>query len=547
MSRGRRASLRRILTSLLSLAVALSVVAAVPAFAVSQGIYEHGWPTELAISGDFGGRLVKIVDENTVELTRSGTTWSGTIRYVDRLGILEPTGDVSARRAVIELELTGSDSGDGKGAGGTFTGTATLATAPIAKPDDVDATGPGDYSVLQTYEVSGDWGGVLSGGQLRGEVLYESAFGYSAGGRAPNDASFFNRLSTEREDALGDAQTFLVELTQEDAPSGGGADDPEPDDPSALERVLRGISGPAGLPMTVHASQRSAAQRLADARPKGATPLPETAMTIDVDVSGAYLDAKNRAAGLLDDDGPTEAMASLGPAWDEVRQATARPVAPGNVSRVAFYSERVSEGLDARPDVEGAGALATDLRLLAGARETAVDPAPLLKVWSEVVASVANGTPGSVLAQTAAAARLVLDTPVPKSGALADAVLVAAAADDAPADARVVDRFERIVSFDTSGSAEGILLPDLVLRRHGVDTETGRGLPWATAAGGEVLAPETWAAYESPDGRLFWRSGDAGEVALADGSIRGWAHTATLGVLVEALHVGRVLAVFPLG
>jgi hypothetical protein len=271
--------------------------------------------------------------------------------------------------------------------------------------------------------------------------------------------------------------------------------------------------------------------------------MPEGAVAIDVHISGAYLDAKNRAADLLGEDGPADRFDPLADDWRTAREATVRSVAPADVDRLRFYGERLTEALAEQMDRQGASELAADLQLLLQGPRGAVDPAPMVKVWSDIAAGVAPGPAfGEVLWETKTACETVLGEPLPRSGPLADDILVAADSELAPATSRDTDAFEPEPALDATASAEGDLLPNLTLARAGVGEPPG--LSWTGADGTKTSAPDTWPAFSSPTRRIYWLAGEGGEVALSDGALRGWAYRIERSVLVDAHHIGRALAVF---
>jgi hypothetical protein len=55
-----------------------------------------------------------------------------------------------------------------------------------------------------------------------------------------------------------------------------------------------------------------------------------------------------------------------------------------------------------------------------------------------------------------------------------------------------------------------------------------------------------WLAYSRADGSVFWLPGAGAEVAITDGTLIGAGFTVPRAYLVDASHVGRILAVYDL-
>ncbi|GAB4275621.1 MAG: hypothetical protein Kow0056_05390 [Coriobacteriia bacterium] len=557
----------------LAVTAAVMLVAAAVALAATRytGEYEHVWAVQGQVGGDLGGRMVSDVVLSEAELESEAGSWTGSIRYEDKIGVESPSGAVTAQWTEIRLDLTGEDVEPAKSAGGTFTGRVRVRRYDVARPEDALGALPegGEVSDVE-YEVSGHWGGVIDGDTVRGEILYESADVVSAqrpdGIAGPAD---LNRLSLAHPDSLGDAQTFTVEAggvlpapgDGEPGPgddgSGGGAGGgagPQPTE-GFWDFVAQGLRGDEREVMSASPEQTAVARRLLDATPIGATPLPEDAVAIDVHLSGAYLDAKNRAAGLLGDDGPTDAAVPDGlvEAWEAGRQETVQPVAPGSEDRLTYYGQRVLDALDRIAEVRelgGARGLRSDIEALLarGPSESGDDPAPEVKLWSHAVEALTPGTGAAwVGAGSRTACRTVLDTPIPQEGPLADAILAWADRADAPAGSVDTARFERDASLDATATVGGDSLVAKVLARFGTDeVPPALSVPDATGTDRLVLQPDVWTAHVSPDGRVFWLAGTSGPYALADGSLRGWAFDIERAWLVDAGRIGRVRTVFGL-
>lgn len=543
-------------------AVVGALLVAVVAHGLDGGKYQHVWVAQEMVGGDRGGELRQQIDDDSVTLESDGGVWSGSVDYSDRLGIMEASGRLSAQLADISLTLTGEDIVAGQTGGGTFAGTIRLRTYDVSAIEDAFSDEAlGDPAADVTYDVSGHWGAQWSGESLVGEILYESAS--PQGERIQNartEAARFNRASLASSDALGDPQTFSFaeEVPPVDQPDDDGSPDQdgpgaEDDSPSFWDYVRAGATGREQAQMPAPALAARAARELLDAAPADATPMPDGALAIDIHVSGAYLDAKNRAAGLLDDDGPTGVLIDAASIWEENREATAEPVAPADANRLEFYGVRIMDALQNRDDaglqeeIAGGERLISEVKLVLDAPGAPSGDAPLMKLWSHAARAVVWG-PGleDVLPSTRAAAEAVLEAPIPQSGPLADAVLVWADAPDAPLEARAVVEFAAEPSADATASPDGDGPVARVLSRHGTQDDPPSLV--AVLASGEslVLAPSGWPALVAPDGRLLWRAGSGGDFALTDGALRGWAFRTERMWLVDVLRMGRIVDVYEL-
>jgi len=287
------------------------------------------------------------------------------------------------------------------------------------------------------------------------------------------------------------------------------------------------------------------AEALWAAVPVGATGLPEDALGIDVHLAGAYLDAKNRAAGLLGDEGPTvEPAGALAETADANRRAAppVRAPDPGE-SVLERYVERLRAAVGGTAPEGLDGLLAEIEAMTSRGDRAAVSRVRSLVITAEALA--ANGAPGSLLADTRDVAAHVADAPL-APGALSDAVLAAADADDAPESATDVRSFARDASLDveSSSAAAPTSLPGVVLQLH-ARGGTPPALGWTTADGAASAAPEEWLGYRRADGTAFWLAGEDGAVALSDGSLLGWAFSKNRASIVDSLNCGRVLAHLP--
>jgi hypothetical protein len=367
------------------------------------------------------------------------------------------------------------------------------------------------------------------------------------------------------------AERYVVQLFATGQPlielSGAGdeiRDAVDSDDPAGLDsaraaRLITRPGEPAAFPAellsddrttAVTAGQAERATALLTATPEGATSLTAGTLAIDVHLAGAYLDAKNRAVGLLGDDGPAGVVAELADAADAVRGEAPGVRAPGPDER-AFdvYRDRLRTAL-AGAAIEGSA------ELLAGLEALGPDPgrAVVAEVRRVVLAVESVTTPApasapSVIAGAHGVAEQVAASMVP-SGPAADAVLAAADADSAPESAVNVSSFSRETTLDVvPGSPRGDqdALPVRVLRLNarGAGRGTAPSLGWSTPEGGDSIAPEVWVAYRRADGTLFWLAEQDGDVALTDASLRGWAFSRGVAAVVDASRCGRMLATFP--
>lgn len=294
----------------------------------------------------------------------------------------------------------------------------------------------------------------------------------------------------------------------------------------------------------VPAGQAERAAALVAAWPEGATFLPDDTLAIDVHVAGAYLDAKNRAAGLLGDEGPlVEDAGALSDAATLARSSAPGVRAPGAGERVVeLYIARLRAAL-ASASLPGGAALLTQIEAL-GPDPGREAVARLRSQVLAVEAVVARSSPDGILGDARAVAAQVESAPL-APGALSDAVLAAADADSAPKTATEVRSFERSASLDVrpSASVADSSLPERVLRLN-ARGGTPPSLGWSTPDGGSSVAPDTWLAYRRADGAVYWLAGEDGEVSLTDASLRGWAFSRGSAALVDASRCGRVLVFF---
>lgn len=307
-------------------------------------------------------------------------------------------------------------------------------------------------------------------------------------------------------------------------------------DPVARVVPDEGLGGVTG-------GQRERAETLLTAAPEGAMALSADAVAIDVHLAGAYLDAKNRAAELVNDDGPVgQTPSALATAAARVRQDAPGVRAPGPDERALdTYRLRLRVAIEAS-GVEGGDDLLSHVDALGP------DPgrAEVTRVRSVVLAveSLAvSPSSASVLAGAHLLATDVAASTLP-AGAGADAVLAAADAASAPDSAVDIRRFERSPGLDfVPGEAASGGLPERVLRLN-ARAGSPPSLTWPGVGSSESVAPQVWLAYKRADGALYWLADEDGQVALTDASLRGWAFSRSVAALVDASRCGRLLATF---
>lgn len=531
--------------------LAMTVVAIVlllPVAASGAGVpYEHVWRVEDLYVGD-AGTTQRSVGVDTMQLQFADGEWSGQIRLADVLAIQESTGITQSQNASISLTLEGAPAEGGASAAGRFSGVAELRFRQAASLED--ALAPSKSGALAVYDVSGFWAAKLDGDVAKGQLVFRSASPRDGSKGPVRDADWFNRAPEEGLDATGQPQPFKVAVTGLDPDSGNPAEPGEKADgtpkPGFFDYVGRGLRGQSvtrALP--VSAAQAAAAEALKAAGAEGATPLPDNAIGIDSALAGAYLDAKNRAAGMLD-----ERMVPTGPVSVEgIRAVQALYAsapgrrAPGdNDDPTTFYKTRLL-GLLEGDRIERAA----DLRGEVSAVGRGADPDTVtrLRAWLSVLEAVAGPPPsqGSAITPVIRAGEQVASQATPRTGALADAVLAAADSPEAPSSARDVALFEREASLDSSATTTGDALPNRVLAVAGVGGPPP-GLTWG--GGSSIAQPDSWLGWRRGDGRLFFRAGEQGDVALTDATLSGWAWRHPRASLVDAGRIGRVQELYAL-
>lgn len=557
---------RGLAVALLGLAVFASV-----ARAAETPAYDHHWQVQQLLVGEAGGTEQTVVDD-AMTLTFAENRYAGTVSYSDVLGVTDGS-TVSSQLAKAKLDLTGTPLSGGSAAGGTFTGTITLTTrsasslAEAASKQQLTATG-GD---TRTYDVAGHWAANLSGPTATGEILYQTAT--PRGGSGPvREVAWFNRVAETIGDPLGAAQTFTVAVAGVPARAGtsGGSSAGSPGTAassggtapsvvtlSPLAYIARGFSGLAPVaPVPASSAQVRAAQALRTANPSGATSLPADAVAIDLDVAGAYLDAKNRAAGLLGDSGPIGSFAENAVAA-VARIRAAVPATASVAASAGQLAEQLVSALKPLADagVPGARLLAEDVRYLVITKDKSQDA--LVRAYISTVRTLGPGAESaSLLAPAVGVARAVASSPLPRSGPAADAVLAAADDPRTPSAFAQVARMTRDGSLDAATPTGAPLpartattapLPLRVLSAHAATSPVAPPtLSWEAATGPASLAPPAWLAYRRGDGTLFWLASPASDVALRDSSLAGWAFASPRAALVSAGDAGRVYQLYPL-
>ncbi|MDA3937487.1 MAG: hypothetical protein PF636_11660 [Actinomycetota bacterium] len=539
---------------LLLVAVLLVTMTAVaPALAIDAS-YTHVWHVESLMTGEVG-ETRKTVALSDIELVVIDGSYLGSIAYQDILAVQDLDGVTTSQISEVLLDLSGTALDGGESAGGTFTGTVKLILRPAT---DLDTGASPEVLALSSgtaeiYDVRGHWGARLINGVAQGEVLFELVELRDSDNT--RDAAWFNRSSLADPDGLGLGQTFVVEvggLSDPDAladENGADGDDAEAaggGTASVWKYISCGLTGDIGE-NAVPASGASAlaARSLRDARPARATVLPDSAVSIDIDMGGAYLDAKNRAAGLVSSSGPrvdgaSRATASFTLARDAV---PGRAAIPDDADAGLEYVSRIRDLLVSVPGAQGTADVAGEMSLIRpGADSSSV---MRLRTLAIVVESVGADSYGDVLRPTYDAAREVASRVVPSSGAVANSVLAAADSPMTPRSTLSVGTFDRLEDLDVVSGPDGERLPNRVLARHGSGSGGIRsGLAWQVESGSERVAPTKWMGYRRADGAVFWRAGESGNVALTDASLLGWGWSVHRGALVDTDRCGRVLALF---
>ncbi|PKQ29136.1 MAG: hypothetical protein CVT60_06940, partial [Actinobacteria bacterium HGW-Actinobacteria-10] len=179
-------------------------------------------------------------------------------------------------------------------------------------------------------------------------------------------------------------------------------------EPGVLDYMVRGLRGTPDRQIgSMPTESLALARELRDARPPLAIPLPDNAVSMDVEYSGMYLDAKNHAAELASGqamlfDGAVELGVSAGFMRG---RAPGIPALPSGVDAGQFWAGRGIETLRSHADVPGASRLANELEDMAPGLEGAA-VAKLRAVTMGTIA-VARAPFGTVYRGTAASASAV--------------------------------------------------------------------------------------------------------------------------------------------
>lgn len=540
----------------LALTACLVALAGLPAIAADVP-YEQQWRIQSEVGGDIGGRSHQTVTGSSVSIKAAEGRYTGTVQYQDRLVIEDPQGGVLVQVSSISLQLDGSPAGGGTGMGGLFDGRARLDDYHgVSWEDAIAGRLPVSPSRMAVYSVAGRWAAFLSGSSADGELLYESASIASKNGDIdPRDASWFNRSGSRREQVFRASVEGAVASGGSGAGGGapagsgaglpGGGSAPGAKQASVLDYMRAGLRtdvtrGPlAAVPL----SSALAARALRDARPKGATPLPANSRTIDLDVSGLTLDAKNRAAGLSAS--LPEAQAATR-AWEKERAASGEPSRESTVTRLVEHLE--GETTDGAPE------LLRQVRTLSeGSRAEELDIARMLTEWLAVVRALDRES-SSVLGSASRLTFAIDGAHIPQLGPKADGLLADADSPSASDEHLRVSRFARRTGEDVYFVRDGkrVILGapaatagDLI--HEVLDTDPLRDkapvVRYDSAGASGRVSPPVWLAYERADGVTFWLAGKDGPVAFRDGSLAGWAFSSRAMRLVSSSRCGQTLSI----
>lgn len=307
------------------------------------------------------------------------------------------------------------------------------------------------------------------------------------------------------------------------------------------EYVLRGVRGAVpppsiGMPQAL----TSPARNLVDADPIGIRALPGDTLAIDRDVSGAYLDAKNAAAGSLGVE-PAKDLRAVAVA---MRAAVGGIPAPEPGKAAEAYVRRIVAAFTGRAAAESE--ILGDLERI-GASEVEPSSAQVLELRTLASAAEAIASPhpyGSVLRGVSEQARDVADSALDDDRALRNAVLAAVLSPAVRQDALSVLAFEREPSADVSAislgaGAEATATVAALFASH------DQAITWQTADDPRALAPQDFQAYRRADGTQFWVGSDDSDLALREATLDGWAFSTPMAAIVSADQVGQWFAVFP--
>lgn len=267
---------------------------------------------------------------------------------------------------------------------------------------------------------------------------------------------------------------------------------------------------------------------------------PSDAVVAGRDASEAYLDSKNRAAGLLGEGSGGSALkiARLTTEAQRMRSAVPGKPAPPAGGAAEAYAERILESLDGAATGEEAILARIDALSASDPADVRAQVAELRTIAAVVEAVVAPQAYGDLLAAAHEVAVAVRESEL-EPGAPSDAVLVAAGDNRAPVSARSVESFEPEPALDVTPEATGdSIVAQALIASEGVWVDT-TGAP-------KRLAEQDWSAYRRADSTLFWLGTVDEDLALADQSLDGWAFSRLQVAVVDANNVGQLLGVIRL-
>ncbi|MHB9004688.1 MAG: hypothetical protein ACYC6C_11610 [Coriobacteriia bacterium] len=299
-------------------------------------------------------------------------------------------------------------------------------------------------------------------------------------------------------------------------------------EPGVIYYILRGMSGGATRNLgSASPDSVATAQALRDAQPRHATALSGDAVSIDLEYGGAYLDAKNRAAGLMHVSGPAfeGAVVLSDDALSMRGSAPGIPALPPEVDAGQFWAGLGVETLGEWEDAGARDLVAQFERVDPGLD---ADDVSALRAATMTAIAVGRAPLGAVLSGVAASARAVAATGF-SGGSESDAVLAAARDSRAPRSARDVTAFERDESLDAERQAESDGEFAFTWTYPGTDQPGTRHIT------------ERWRGYVRSDESRFWLADD-GKTASCDASLLGWAYRIERAALVDAANVGTVRA-----
>jgi len=360
-----------------------------------------------------------------------------------------------------------------------------------------------------------------------------------------------------------ESETYMVQLFQADQPllqvewSGDDARTAiDADDASALRRggnftfLTRPDEAPSEqeLPAVILEPEGSVrfAILLREARPPNGAAFFGPVTSISIEAPGHYLDDKNRVFGVLDD----------------VSLARKNIVA---LAREAELMRRAAPGIPAMPPGSDVGRIWAQranetLRRLAATRPAEViavrevvaelsqaPPVPGTEQLERVrgialAAMVLEGeSPGTLLRPAHELALYVRESrPAEDSDLSILRQLIPVAGEDLPVSEITGLKRTQGLDFELADTAAR----DSVV--HEVVSAGGReGVGYVHDRTLESLAPQRWLAYSRSDGKVYWLAGEEGGAALTDGSLHGWGWVKQRAYVVDAQHVGRVIAYVP--